>query len=55
MKCNKCGHDDRNLVGKCLAQVEENDVEITGQDGKKYIMPVMYDICACKEQVHVAE
>ena len=51
-KCGKCGHDDANPVGKCMVEVIEKNVEITGLDGKKSIEPELYDICACKEPVH---
>lgn len=51
-RCSKCGHADSNPMGKCTEEVVEKNVEVTGLDGKKYIEPEMYDICACKEPVH---
>lgn len=55
MKCEKCGHDDANPMGKCTVEVVEKNVEIKDLDGKKYIEPEMYDICACPERVHYEE
>ena len=52
MNCKKCGHDDPNPIGKCLEEVIDKNVEVTGLDGKKYIEPELTSICACKEPVH---
>lgn len=52
MNCEKCGHDDANPMGQCMAEVIGKDVEVTGLNGEKYIEPEMPDICACKESAH---
>ena len=52
MNCKKCGHDDPYPIGKCLEEVIDKNVEITGLDGKKHIEPEMPSICACKEPAH---
>ena len=52
MTCKKCGHDDANPMGKCMVEVIEKNAKVIGLDGKEYIEPVMYDICACMEAVH---
>jgi len=52
MRCEKCGHDDVNPVGKCMVEVVEKNVEITGVDGKKYIKSEMMDVCGCSEPIH---
>ncbi len=52
MKCLKCDHDDANPMGKCMAEVIERNVVVTGLDGEKRIEPEMPDICACKEPAH---
>ncbi len=52
MKCEKCGHDDENPMGKCTAEVIDRNVEVTGLDGTKSVEAEMPSICACKEPAH---